>query len=85
MQAGDFYFTRFHGLKNARKEADPDAVAQLGIFETQVTNLPEHGSAVRVAVRVPAGGQRIHMKRPSAVSFSDRTRPNGFKSNYMSA
>jgi hypothetical protein len=55
VQAGDFDFAGVHGFDDARDQADADAVAQLGIFKTQVADLAQHGAAIRMPVGIPAG------------------------------
>ncbi len=50
-----------HRVNDARNQAEPDAVTQFGVFETQVANLLEHGATVGVAVGIPTSGQGVHV------------------------
>ena len=57
VQAGDLDLARVHGLEDAGQQADADAVAQLGVLEAQIADLAQHRAAIRVAMRIPAGGK----------------------------
>src|SRR5438093_3829004 len=63
VEAGNLDLSGLDSLKDTRQQADADAVAELGEFETEVANLAEHCAAIGVAVRVPAGGHRVHTWR----------------------
>ena len=60
MQAGNPHLARVHGLQDAGQQADAGAVAQLGVVEAQVADFAQHGAAIGVPVRIPAGGKGIH-------------------------
>jgi hypothetical protein len=68
MKAGDFDFTRLDRLENTWQEADADAMAQLRVLKTHAADFPQHGETIGMPMGVPAGRERIHMKKPSAVS-----------------
>ena len=57
VQAGNFDFARVHGFEDAGHEAEADAVAQLGVFKTEVADFAQQGAPVRVPVGIPAGGK----------------------------
>jgi hypothetical protein len=63
MEAGNFNFPRIDRLEDSRQQTDPDSVAQLGIFKAKIANLAQHGPAVGVAMRIPAGGKGIHKNK----------------------
>ena len=69
VQRTDLDLARFHGFDDAGYEADADAVAQLGVFKSEVADLAQHGASVGVAVGVPAGGKRIHSSGNGAGRF----------------
>ena len=45
----------------------------------KVADLAQHGAAVRVPVRIPTGGKRIHKKKAECGHQFDRIRPGEFK------
>ena len=55
VERGNLDLARVHGFKDARHEADADAVAQLGVIKTEVADFAQHGAAVGVTVGIPAG------------------------------
>ena len=57
VQAGNLDFARVHRFEDAGHEADADAVAQLGVFKTEVADFAQHGAPVRVTMGIPAGGK----------------------------
>jgi len=63
MHAGNLHLARIDRFQNAGQERQSDAMAQLGIFEAEFADFPEHGAPVGVPVRIPAGRERIHNKK----------------------
>jgi len=55
VERGNLDLARVHGFEDAGHEADADAVAQLGIFKTEVADFAQHGATVGVTVGIPAG------------------------------
>lgn len=48
---------RFHGIEQAGEEGDFGAVADLDPLKAQLARLMGEGTAITVAVAVPAGGE----------------------------
>jgi hypothetical protein len=63
MHAGDFDLARVHGVENSRHETDARAVAQFGIVKAKLADLAQHGATIRMSLRIPTGGKRIHALR----------------------
>jgi hypothetical protein len=55
VERGDLDFAGVDGLEDSGQEAQPDAVAQLGVFESQATDFAKHFASVGVTMGVPAG------------------------------
>src|SRR5205807_8087688 len=58
----DFDFSGLHRFDDAGQQTDADAVAQFRMIEAEVADFAQHGAAVGVTMRVPAGRKRIHKK-----------------------
>jgi hypothetical protein len=59
----DLYHPVLHRLEDSRDERNPDPVAELDPLKSQVGDFPQHGVAVLVALRAPAGregGRGVH-------------------------
>ena len=50
VQRGDADVAGVHGLDDSWKQTKADAMAQLGIFEAKIANLPKHGATLGVAM-----------------------------------
>ena len=57
VQAGNLHLTRVDGFQHSGQQADANAVAQFRVIKAKVTDLAQHGSAVGMAMRIPAGGE----------------------------
>ena len=54
VQRGNLHLACAHGIENTRHEADACAVAEFGVFKTEIANFAEHGATIGVAMRIPA-------------------------------
>src|SRR6266516_2595593 len=62
VQRGNLDVTGVHGFKDARQQADADAMAQFRVFKTKIADFPQHGASVGVTMRIPASRKGIHRK-----------------------
>jgi hypothetical protein len=60
VEGGNPDFAGFHGLDDAREQAQPDAVAQFGVLEAEGPDFIQHLAAAGMASGVPAGGEGVH-------------------------
>src|SRR6266516_4417701 len=71
VKRGNVDVTGIHRFQDARQQADADAVAQFRVFKTKFADFPQHGAAVGVTMRIPAGRKGIH--RQDRECFLTRT------------
>ena len=55
VEGGNFNFARVHGFEDSGHQADADAVAQFGVFKTEVADFAQHRAPIGVAMGIPAG------------------------------
>jgi hypothetical protein len=86
VQGGNPDFAGVHRFEDAGHQADARAVAQFGKFKPKLADLAQHGASIGMAVRIPAGGKRIHAAKKAGCGLNlDRIRLREFRLNYMSA
>jgi hypothetical protein len=63
VETGDFYFAGCDRFDDSGEKAQTNSVAKFGVLKTEVANLLKHGTAIGMAMGVPAGGEGIHGDR----------------------
>ena len=69
MQRRNFHLACAHCVEDARHETDARAVTEFGEFKAKLADFAQQGAAIRMAMRIPAGRERIHGVKSESLAF----------------